>query len=79
MVGMKGIDPKQRRKIRMRNHIAKDLGTPKYRNRIKDTKRSYMINELREEELDEEIEDFLFDGETDEYEFMKDLGLTGRE
>jgi hypothetical protein len=35
MTGMRSYIGKQRREQRRRNHVAKDLGTPKYRQRIK--------------------------------------------
>jgi hypothetical protein len=38
MPGMKSYEPKQRREQRRRNHIARDLGTPKYRQRVKKNK-----------------------------------------
>lgn len=35
MTGINSYDAKVRREIRRRNHIARDLGTPKYRQQIK--------------------------------------------
>lgn len=37
--GMKSLPPKERREVRRRNHIALDLRTPKYRQRVVDKKR----------------------------------------
>lgn len=34
MVGMNRYDPKDRRRQRRRNHVAKDLGSGKYRQRV---------------------------------------------
>jgi hypothetical protein len=34
MTGLGKFDPKQRREQRRRNHIARDLRTPKYRQRV---------------------------------------------
>lgn len=51
--GMNSYDSKQRRKIRRRNHVAKDLQTPKYRQRIKESKKpnkaAPTIDEWKEE------------------------------
>lgn len=34
---MKSFEPKRRREVRRLNHIAKDLHSPKYRQRIKES------------------------------------------
>jgi hypothetical protein len=39
--GMKAYTRKQRREQRRRNHVAKDLHSPKYRQRVKRNNREY--------------------------------------
>lgn len=68
MPGWRGVPSKQRREFRRRNHIARDLRTPKYGPRIKESKRRHLINELHEQEADEEV-----------YELLKDIGLGAKE
>ncbi len=51
--GMNSYDAKQRRKMRRRNHIAKDLGTTKYRPRIKPPKSKDEILYKKKDWLDE--------------------------
>ena len=70
MPGWRGIPSKQRREFRRRNHIARDLRTPKYGPRIKEPKKKHLIEELTETELDEEL---------DSYELGKDMGLASKE
>lgn len=65
MPGMKGVPDKQRRAQRRRNHVARDLYTPKYGPRIKPSKRQHLIDEQIERELD--------------YDILKELGLTSKE
>lgn len=66
--GMRGYNQKERRKVRMQNHVARDLNTPKYHQRIREVKKNHLIEELVQQELDEEL-----------YDFRKDMGLTSRE
>lgn len=40
MTGLNKYDQKEKRKQRLRNHIAKDLASPKYRQRILERKRT---------------------------------------
>ena len=39
MTGLNKFDAKQKRRERLRNHIAKDLATPKYHQRVIERKR----------------------------------------
>ena len=39
MTGMQSFGRKQKREQRRRNHIARDLNTPKYRQRVKESKK----------------------------------------
>jgi hypothetical protein len=49
MPGMRSFSPKQRREQRRRNHIAKDLNTPKYRQRkVENKKRKPRIEEAED-------------------------------
>jgi hypothetical protein len=50
--GMKAYDAKERRRMRIRNHIARDLGTPKYRQRVKEGKPQKPAPEIDEWEED---------------------------
>jgi hypothetical protein len=50
MPGMRSFSPKQRREQRRRNHIAKDLNTPKYKQRR-------VENKKRKSRIDKEAED----------------------
>lgn len=36
MKGIRSYEPKERRKVRRRNHIARDLMSPKYNQRIRE-------------------------------------------
>lgn len=38
MTGIRSFEPKERRKVRRRNHVAKDLLSTKYRQRIREVK-----------------------------------------
>ena len=67
MSGLKGCPPKQRREVRRRNHIARDLRTPKYGPRIRESKKQHLIDELHRQEME------------DEYHFYKDLGLASKQ
>lgn len=67
MSGMNHFESKQRRAVRRRNHIARDLRTPKYGPRIKESKKQHMIDELHEREAE------------DDYEHYKRIGLTAKE
>lgn len=62
--GINSLPEKERREARLRNYIARDLGTPKYKQRIKEVKKSKLIEHIREVELDQELEEF----EHNEYE-----------
>lgn len=68
MPGWRGIPSKQRRAFRRRNHIARDLRTPKYGPRIKESKRRYLIDHLHEQEAEDEM-----------YHLLKELGLEAKE
>ena len=59
MSGMDRTTRKQRREVRRRNHVARDLYTPKYGPRIRETKRQHLIDELHEQEIEEELDEFL--------------------
>lgn len=65
MSGLRGVPPKQRREVRRRNHIARDLYTRKYQPRIRESKRQHLIDELHEKDAD--------------YELLQLLGLTSKE
>lgn len=41
MVGLNKYDDKRRREMRRRNHVARDLRTPKYTPRVKQPKKWY--------------------------------------
>lgn len=64
MSGLNKVGEKQRRSVRRRNHIAKDLRTPKYDPRVIPSKRQHLIDEAHRREIDEE------------YAFYKKLGLS---
>lgn len=68
MPGLQRYGAKQRRAVRRRNHIARDLRTPKYGPRIRESKRQHLIDELHDEEAAMEA-----------YEFEKGLGLVSKE
>lgn len=67
MSGMNHYSEKQRKAQRRRNHIAKDLGSAKYRNRIRESNRQHMIDELHREEME------------DAYHFYKEIGFGPKE
>lgn len=50
--GMRSYGRKQRREMRRRNHVAKDLHSPKYRQRKKEGKRKSEFNFREIEEFD---------------------------
>lgn len=68
MVGLKSLERKQRKEFRRRNHIARDLGDPKYAQKVKPVKKHHLIDELHEKECQEEL-----------FEFYKDIGLASKE
>lgn len=53
--GMKSYDAKQRREQRRRNHIAFDLGSSKYRQRVKEKKSDKWTYEEIEDDGDENL------------------------
>lgn len=59
MSGMNHFDGKQRKATRRRNHIAKDLRTPKYGPRIRELKKQHLIDEYHEQEAEEDLAEFL--------------------
>jgi hypothetical protein len=67
MSGLRSFGAKQRREVRRRNHIARDLRTPKYGPRIRESKRQHLIDELHRREMDEDYHD------------ARELGLTSKE
>lgn len=71
MTGWRGVPEKQRRELRRRNHIARDLRTPKYNPRVRESNRQHLIDELHEQEARQAIED--------DYEWLRRLGLTCKE
>lgn len=68
MPGWRSVPNKDRREFRRRNHVARDLRTPKYGPRIRETKRQYLIDEIEAEEAEREA-----------YEFQKEIGLGSKE
>lgn len=67
MSGMNHYDEKQRKAQRRRNHIAKDLEDRKYRNRIRESNKQHLIDELHKGEME------------DAYHFFKKLGFGDKE
>ena len=67
MKGLNGFSQKQRRAQRRRNHIARDLRTPKYGPRIKESKKQHLIDEAHQRDAEEE------------YWFYKTIGMTTKE
>lgn len=63
MHGLKSFGKKEKRAVRRRNHVAKDLASGKYRQRIKPSKKQHLIDEARKRD----------------YDFEKDIGLTSKE
>ena len=59
MSGLNGYEGKQRKETRRRNHIAKDLRTPKYGPRIREVKRQHLIDEYHEKECEEDLAEFM--------------------
>jgi len=74
MTGWRAVPAKQRRAFRRRNHFARDLYTPKYGPRGKESKKKHLIDEIEEHEMDVEAA-----SAHDEYDLHKDLGLTSKE
>lgn len=68
MSGLNTYDSKQRREVRRRNHVAKDLLTPKYAPRVREVKKHHMIDELHEQDANDDL-----------YWFFKELGLSNKE
>lgn len=67
MSGLNHYSEKQRKEIRRKNHVAKDLASTKYRNRIRESNRRTLIDQIHREEIDEE------------YQFFKEVGLVVKE
>ena len=59
MNGMRSYGTKERRAVRRRNHIARDLRTPKYGPRIRESKRQHLIDELHARDVEEELGEFM--------------------
>lgn len=74
MTGWRGVPAKQRRAFRRRNHVARDLYTPKYGPRIKEGKREHLIDEIEAKEMSLEAREA-----EDEYHLLKEMGLTSKE
>ena len=51
--GMKQYERKDRARVRRRNHIAKDLTTPKYHQRVREGKKPFIDDHDWQEEVDE--------------------------
>lgn len=49
---------KQRRQSRPRNPVAKDLASDVFHQRVKGSKRRYLIDKLHEEEAEDDLHDF---------------------
>ena len=67
MSGLQRYYGKQRREQRRRNHVARDLYTPKYGPRIRESKRQHLIDDLHRKDLEED------------YHFFKETGLAPKE
>lgn len=67
MKGLRHYSPKEQRAVRRRNHIHRDLRTPKYEPRIKEVKKQHLLDEIAEREAEEE------------YWFLKELGLSSKQ
>jgi hypothetical protein len=83
MTGWRAVPAKQRREFRRRNHIARDLRTPKYHQRIKEEKREHIIEELERQEAEREARASYdgFDwGSDDDYNWFRDnVGVVTKE
>lgn len=69
MTGWRAVPVKQRRAVRRRNHIARDLRTPKYGQRVKESNKHHLIDEIEVQEMDDEAE----------YWLKHEIGLTTKE
>jgi hypothetical protein len=83
MTGWRGVPAKQRREFRRRNHIARDLRSPKYGPRIKEDKKDHLIEELEIQEAEREarnpFDDFDW-GFDDDYNWLRDnVGVVTKE
>lgn len=67
MSGMKHFEEKQRRAVRRRNHYARDLEDRRYRNRIRESNKHHIIDEIHREEMESA------------YHFFKELGFGEKE
>jgi len=74
MTGWRAVPAKQRRAFRRRNHIARDLYTPKFGPKIKEGKRNHLIDNIEEHEMEIEAKEA-----EDQYHLLKDMGLTSKE
>lgn len=74
MTGWRGVPAKQRRAVRRRNHIARDLRTPKYGPRIKESNKHRLIDEIEVQEAELEARDA-----QDYYHLDQEMGLTSKE
>lgn len=79
MSGWRAVEVKQRREFRRRNHVAKDLYTPKYGPKIRESKKHHLIDELHEEECLEAVHDYVEEQDDSDYWFFKGLGLSTKE
>ena len=52
------LNNKQRREIRRRNYLSRDLHSRKYRQRVVKDKRSHIIDELHDHEAEEDLFDY---------------------
>lgn len=65
-----------------RNMVAKDLGTEKYAQRVKEPRRRKLIDYLHRREAEEELDTvrrFGYNSDLDDYDFNKDIGLVTKE
>lgn len=53
------FENKQRRQIRRRNFLAKELREPRFGPRVVREKKRHILDEIHEEEAEEELEEFL--------------------
>jgi hypothetical protein len=54
MSGMNKFSEKDRRRVRRRNHIARDLQEPKYHQRVVEDKKNKLTKKLINDEWDDE-------------------------
>src|SRR5258705_11577901 len=57
MTGWRAVPAKQRRAFRRRNHIARDLYTPPFGPKIRESNKQHLIDELHEEDIKEELKE----------------------